>query len=423
MTDWGFESADRGDRAPIDAGVSSALDAAITADVASIARIDAIASILEIVCRTTGMGFSAVARVTKERWVACAVRDEIAFGLLPGGELSVKTTICDEIRSSGQPVIIDHVAADENFRAHRTPALYGFQSYISMPIFLPNGAFFGTLCAIDPRPAKLNRPEIVGMFKNFAELIAFHLDAQERAANQDAALFDERQTAELREQFIAVLGHDLRNPLASIDAGARLLLKQRPDEKTAALVGHIQSSVRRMAGLIDDMLDFARGRLGGGFALNRDSDAALAPAPEGVVNELRAAWPERALETAFALAHSVDCDPARIAQLLSNLAANALKHGRGPVRILARTDDDAFELTVSNQGDPIPPETANRLFQPFFRTAQKSNQGLGLGLYIASEIARAHGGALGVESSAAETRFTLKIPRIASNARPAEGRL
>jgi signal transduction histidine kinase len=178
-----------------------------------------------------------------------------------------------------------------------------------------------------------------------------------------------------------------------------------------------------MAGLIDDMLDFARGRLGGGFALNRDSDAALAPALEGVVNELRAAWPERALETAFALAHSVDCDPARIAQLLSNLAANALKHGRGPVRILARTDDDAFELTVSNQGDPIPPETANRLFQPFFRTAQKSNQGLGLGLYIASEIARAHGGALGVESSAAETRFTLKIPRIASNARPAEGRL
>jgi signal transduction histidine kinase len=424
MTDWGFKMADRGDCAPIDAGVSSALDAAITADVASIARIDAIASILEIVCRTTGMGFSAVARVTQERWVACAVRDEIAFGLLPGGELSVKTTICDEIRASGQPVIIDHVAADENFRAHRTPALYGFQSYISMPIFLPSGAFFGTLCAIDPRPAKLNRPEIVGMFKNFAELIAFHLDAQERAAKQDAALFDERQTAELREQFIAVLGHDLRNPLASIDAGARLLLKQRPDEKTAALVGHIQNSVRRMAGLIDDMLDFARGRLGGGFALKRDSDASLASALEGVVNELRAAWPESALETAFALAHRVDCDPARIAQLLSNLAANALKHGRGPVRIVARTDDNEFKLIVSNQGEPIPPEIAGRLFQPFFRTAQKSNQGLGLGLYIASEIARAHGGALSVESSAGETRFTLKFPRVASNnARPAEGRL
>jgi GAF domain-containing protein len=163
VTDPGFEIADQGDCAPIGAGVSSALDAAITADIASIARIDAIASILEIVCRTTGMGFSAVARVTQERWVACAVRDEIAFGLLPGGELSVKTTICDEIRASGRPVIIDHVAEDENFCAHPAPAMYGFQSYISMPIFRPNGAFFGTLCALDPRPAKLNRSEIVGM--------------------------------------------------------------------------------------------------------------------------------------------------------------------------------------------------------------------------------------------------------------------
>jgi signal transduction histidine kinase len=411
MTDGGFEVAGQRDATPTDAGAISALDAAITADIASIARIDAIASILEIVCRTTGMGFAAVARVTQERWVACAVRDEIAFGLLPGGELNVKTTICDEIRASGQPVVIDHVATDDNFRTHHTPALYGLQSYISMPIFLPDGAFFGTLCAIDPRPAKLNNPVVIGMFKNFAQLIAFHLDAQDRAAKQEAALFSERQTAELREQFIAVLGHDLRNPLASIDAGARLLLKQKPDEKSASLVGHIQNSVQRMAALIDDMLDFARGRLGGGFSLNRNPAACLAPALEGVVNELRAAWPERAIETDFQLTHSVDCDPARIAQLLSNLAANALKHGRGPVRIAAKTDDDGFELTVSNHGDPIPPETASRLFQPFFRTAQQSNQGLGLGLYIAAEIARAHGGGLAVESSADETLFTLKIPR------------
>ncbi len=370
-----------------------------------------------------------MARVTKERWVACAVRDEIAFGLLPGGELGVKTTICDEIRASGQPVIIDHVAADDHFRAHHTPALYGLQSYISMPIFLPNGAFFGTLCAIDPRPAKLNRPEIIGMFKNFAQLIAFHLEAQERAARQDAALLSERQTAELREQFIAVLGHDLRNPLASIDAGARLLLKQKPDEKSASLVGHIQNSVRRMAAS-DRRHAGSCARASAAAAspsITRSRRRRLAPAPalEGVASTSCAPrGQERArMETNFQLAHSVsDCDPARIAQLLSNLAANALKHGSGPVRILAKTGRyHAFELTVSNHGDPIPPETASRLFQPFFRTAQPSNQGLGLGLYIASEIARAHGGALGVESSAAETRFTLKIPRIASIVRPDRG--
>ena len=149
-------------------------------DVAAVGKIDAVPTILEVVCRTTGLGFSAVARVTEERWVACAVRDEIAFGLQPGGELQVETTICDEIRDSGQLVVIDNVAEDEVFCGHPTPRMYGFQSYISVPIYRPDGRFFGTLCAIDPRPARLNTPETVGMFKLFADLIGFHLDVQER---------------------------------------------------------------------------------------------------------------------------------------------------------------------------------------------------------------------------------------------------
>jgi signal transduction histidine kinase len=352
-----------------------------------------------------------VARVTEDRWIACVVRDEIAFGLLPGSELSVKTTICDEIRASGQPVVIDHVAKDEKFQAHHTPAMYGFQSYISMPIFLAGGSFFGTLCAIDPRPAKLNRPEIIGMFKNFAQLIAFHLEAQERAARQDAALLSERQTAELREQFIAVLGHDLRNPLASVEAGTRLLLRQNLDEKSVAVLGQVQKSTKRMADLIGDMLDFARGRLGGGFSLNRDPACLLGPVLEQVVDELRAAWPDRTIETSFALEHPVDCDPARIAQLLSNLTGNALKHGTGTVKIRAAAGNGIFELAVENAGDPIPRHVLERLFQPFFRVARQSGyEGLGLGLYIASEIARTHGGALAVESKASETRFTLRMP-------------
>ena len=103
-------------------------------DLTAIARIDAVPTILDVVCRTTGMGFAAVARVTEDRWIACAVRDEIAFGLQPGGELEVETTICDEIRDSGQPVVIDHVAEDAAFCGHPTPTMYGFQSYISMPI-------------------------------------------------------------------------------------------------------------------------------------------------------------------------------------------------------------------------------------------------------------------------------------------------
>src|SRR3712207_4683544 len=103
-------------------------------DVRAIERIDAVPSILEVVCRTTGMGFAAVARVTDTRWTACAVRDEIAFGLKPGEDLALETTICNEIRESGEAVVIDQVSAEEAWAGHHTPALYGFESYISYPI-------------------------------------------------------------------------------------------------------------------------------------------------------------------------------------------------------------------------------------------------------------------------------------------------
>jgi len=386
----------------------------LSRDLAAIGRISAIPSMLEVVCRTTGMGFAAVARVTDDRWIACAVRDEISFGLKTGGELKLETTICDEIRNSGLPVVIDHVAEDKDYSGHHTPAMYGFQSYISMPIFRSDGSFFGTLCAIDPKPAKLNRPEIVNMFRLFADLVAFHLDAQDQATKSELALWGERQASELREQFIAVLGHDLRNPLASIDAGARLLQREELGSKGATIVGHIQNSVKRMGSLINDMLDFAQGRLGGGFQLSRDPNALLAPLLEQVVGELRDAWPENAIEMHISLPDAVNCDPDRIAQLLSNLVGNALKHGapNGAVQIWASSNERELELAVANRGDPIAPAVIDRLFMPFYRTAQQSTQGLGLGLYIASEIARAHGGKLEVASSLAETRFTLRIPRI-----------
>ena len=158
----------------------------LKADVSDVQRVRAVSSILEVVCRVTGIGFAAVARVTEDRWIACAVKDDIAFGLKPGGELKVETTICNEIRQSGQEVVIDHVAEDPNFCRHPTPAMYGFQSYISVPIVRSNGAFFGTLCAIDPRPIKLRTPEIIGMFKLFAELISLHLDNLDRLSRSEA---------------------------------------------------------------------------------------------------------------------------------------------------------------------------------------------------------------------------------------------
>src|SRR5450432_2085774 len=98
-------------------------------DLDRVSRIAAVPTILEVICRTTGMGFAAVARVTEDRWIACSVLDEIDFGLKPGGELNVETTICHEIRQSRDPVVISNVAEDAVYSQHATPARYGFQSY------------------------------------------------------------------------------------------------------------------------------------------------------------------------------------------------------------------------------------------------------------------------------------------------------
>ncbi|MRG55901.1 GAF domain-containing protein [Phyllobacterium sp. SYP-B3895] len=383
------------------------------ADIDAIARIDAVPTILDVVCRTTGMGFAAVARVTEDRWIACQVLDNIAFGLKPGGELEVKTTICDEIRGSGQAVVIDEVSQDLVYSTHHTPQIYGFQSYISMPITLPDGTFFGTLCAIDPAPARLKNPQVVGMFKLFADLIAFHLDANDRLAKTEAALVDERTISEFREQFVAVLGHDLRNPVASIDSGTRLLLRTPLDEKAEAIVKLIRGSVVRMSGLIDNVMDLARARLGSGVLVEIKRNAELKPTLTQVVDELGSVRPDRVIETNFEFDDPIRSDPLRVGQLLSNLLGNALAHGSedGAIRVDARTTDDAFELSVTNRGDPIPAESVDQLFLPFFRHGAKTGQqGLGLGLYIASEIAKLHGGVIEVDSNDRKTRFTFRMP-------------
>ncbi|HEY0625898.1 MAG TPA: GAF domain-containing protein [Allosphingosinicella sp.] len=137
-----------------------------------------IVAILNEVCRVTGMGFAAVARVTEERWIAVQVDDRIEFGLKPGDELQIKTTICDEIRDCGQAIFIDHVGADPEWRTHPVPTLYGFESYASIPLFLADGSFFGTLCAIDPEPRKLRAADTIATLQDYAHEVAAILSGQ-----------------------------------------------------------------------------------------------------------------------------------------------------------------------------------------------------------------------------------------------------
>ncbi|MET4291914.1 sigma-B regulation protein RsbU (phosphoserine phosphatase) [Bradyrhizobium sp. LB1.3] len=243
-------------------------------------------------------------------------------------------------------------------------------------------------------------------------LIDARKESDELKTVLEERLQQERENAELREQFIAVLGHDLRNPLASIAAGARLMLKAKTSEDALRLESMMQSSVDRMAKMIESIMDLARGRLGGGITLSK-AITGIEPVLDQVVAELATAHPDRGIETMFEVETPVFCDPARIAQLFSNLLGNAISHGAPDrtVRVEASAKADKFELSVANAGAAIPEDARKRLFQPFYRgEAQGHSQGLGLGLYIAAEIAKAHGGTIEVDSSQTETRFTFRMP-------------
>ena len=389
------------------------IDSTFSVDIEAIRRIDAVPVILGMVKHLTGMRFAAVARVTEHNWVACAVDDSIDFGLSPGGELVLESTICHEIRQHHRPVIFANASHHPLYSPHHTPKTYGLESYISIPIIKANGEFFGTLCAIDVVPATLDEAAIIKTLTLFAQLIAMSLDTQNHLDTTQAALEDANENGRLREQFIAVLGHDLRTPLSAIQMSAELLETKTTDKRSLGLISAIHNSSVRMGRLIENVLDFARGRLGGGIPIRSQWVDDLARTLELTVDEVRAAHPKAVITLSMALPAGVHCDPLRISQLLSNLLGNAVTHGSdsSPVDVCASMEKDHVVLSVTNQGSPIPGTLIPLLFHPFTRSeAGQRGEGLGLGLYIASQIVTAHNGTLTVTSTEATgTRFVARF--------------
>lgn len=360
------------------------------------------------------MGFAAIARVTDDRWITCAANDLISFGLKPGDELEVETTICHEVHKKSKSVFIDNVSKDPVYCDHHTPKIYGIQSYISVPVYRKDGEIFGTLCAIDPNPKTVSTPEIIGMFELFAELISFHLETVEKVIKVEEKLKEEREIAELRDQFIAILGHDLKNPIATMRMSADILLKMSKEDFTRKQAAMIKSTSFRMQTLIENVLDFAKGKMGEGIVINRKANnGVLIEMFQQVINEIKVSSPNSEIIFNVELDDEVYCDKDRVGQLFGNLLSNAVQHGSQdfPVNVIALSRGDQFELKVSNKGDKIPEDFMVHLFEPFYRDPNQSNKsGLGLGLFIASEIAKAHDGEIRVESTDTETTFSFHIP-------------
>ncbi|QSQ12430.1 ATP-binding protein [Myxococcus landrumensis] len=246
--------------------------------------------------------------------------------------------------------------------------------------------------------------------------VATLVDVTEQRRAQQAAL----QTARFGERLIAIVSHDLRNPLNAIHLSTtQLLHSEALAERERRLVTRIARSSARMTRMILELLDFTRGRLGGGIPIHR-APGDLRTVVRQAVEELEAAWPERTLRVVVSPGHYEGVwDSERLFQVVSNLGGNALQYSAPevPVTLMLSDHGDTLVLDVHNTGEPIAPEVLPRLFDPFRRGAGASadsgnSGGLGLGLYIVEQIVKGHGGRIEVTSSAADgTQFRVTLPR------------
>jgi PAS domain S-box-containing protein len=234
-------------------------------------------------------------------------------------------------------------------------------------------------------------------------------EAEAKRAQADLA-----QAVTFREQVMAMLSHDLRNPLSSVLSLAEQLKRKEVPERVREGLEHIEHAAERMNEMIGTILDATQLRARGGPQLHR-SPVALDTITRGVIEELRAVHPGRDIELATSADVSGWWDSGRIAQVVSNLIGNAIKHGAGgsAVRVrLARYESEVV-LDVNNRGPTIPSEHIEHLFDPFWQPpgdGRTRRGGLGLGLFIVREIVRAHGGAVGVRSTDGSTTFTVRLP-------------
>lgn len=250
------------------------------------------------------------------------------------------------------------------------------------------------------------------------QMVSATIRAQELAEEAEAARArtEERErelraVAEFRELFIGILGHDLRNPIASIAMAASVVLRHRHvDEEDKNAIERIVRASQRMNRMIYQLLDLTRARLGGGFPLERKPtdlrevcravvDELAAPIRVEVEGDLTGLW-----------------DPDRLVELLTNITGNAVEHAAPGTTLLLRAHAEGADVVieVSNQGDPIPPEVLPSIFEPFRRAKQheKSATGnLGLGLYIAKQIVLSHGGTIDAHSAGGTTTFAMRLPR------------
>lgn len=223
-----------------------------------------------------------------------------------------------------------------------------------------------------------------------------------------ADITDEKRSQRERAMFVGVLGHDLRNPLGAIALQTHML-EQHDDPNVVKAADRIGRSAHRMASLVDDMLDFV-GSQHGPLPITVQATN-LDDICRDVIEDVRANFPERAIELAPGNRDGGVWDRGRIAQVVQNLVANAARHSSDGTTITVSVREEPGDLVcveVRNEGAPIPDEVRRRMFEPFV----SGGGGIGLGLFITKRLIDAHGGSLSVDSNNGYTAFRVTLPRV-----------
>jgi len=361
------------------------------------------------------MRFAAIARVTNNKWVACSVRDEVQFGLQAGGELKIETTLCNEIRDHRQAVIIDDVEEDPQYYNHHTPKIYGLKSYISFPIILKDGSFFGTLCAIDSRPAQVNNPKVIGIFTMLAELLSFHLqslDLLERSyqSNIDLHKMNNSLTKVNQEldNFVYTASHDLKSPISNIEGLLEVLTEELTAEnfnreQINKIVYLMKSSVNSFNLTLQDLTAVVETATI--TSLDEKSEEInifeiVKSVEQDLIRLIEAS--QAKVEVFSKDNHVLYSSKKNMKSILYNLISNAIKY-RSPARtpqVLVKLEEinGKSHLSVTDNGLGIPLDMQDQVFI-MFKRFHSHVEGSGLGLYIVKRMVDNMNGQIQVTST------------------------
>lgn len=415
-------------------------------DIQHIQQINIIPTVLESLSTTLGLGWTAVSRVTDNQWIACSVKDELGFGLGPGDQIPFEDTFCKSVRNSGNLVVMDDAPNDETYCEHPIPKKFGFRAYLSFPITLPDGTFFGTLCGLDPESKKMNTPSVRKMFKLYSDLIGYHVYHQRELAAQLNSgevtvpeelpqhlaaqmnfissleknvvetvqdlvaqnILIERMRDDL-QRYTSISSHQLQEPLRKIQVISSLILDREADTldpKSRKYFKRITKSATRMRDLIDALISYTQTAFQHGHFKSSSLEELLLKASGSLTHEIESTNATIELNGEV----NLNVNEAQFQMLLEQVIGNSIKFAhpdRDPKIIIeGRQISHDFssesvqalnrgycQVSITDNGQGFEPKSADEMFG-LFRTipGPGSKHGSGAGLAIAKKIVENHQG-------------------------------